>query len=86
MIPLITTIFLIGYATIVFEEQIRISKTASALVTGVLCWTAYILSTNNIKLIDSQLIHHFSDASQILFFLLGVMTIVEVMGHGYGKN
>ncbi len=79
MIPTITIIFLLGYATIVFEEQIRISKTASALVTGVLCWTAYMLGTNDVELVDSQLIHHFADASQILFFLMGAMTIVEVM-------
>ena len=79
MISLITIIFLLGYTAIVFEEKIKINKTASALVTGVLCWTVYIIGKNDVELVESQLIHHFADASQILFFLLGAMTIVEVM-------
>ncbi len=79
MVSIIIIIFLLGYAAIVFEEQIKINKTASALVTGVLCWTVYMLGTNDVEFVDSQLIHHFADASQILFFLMGAMTIVEVM-------
>ncbi|MBL7816232.1 MAG: sodium:proton antiporter NhaD [Saprospiraceae bacterium] len=79
MLTAIIIVFLLGYSAIVFEEYIKINKTASALVTGVLCWTIYMLGKNNVELVENELIHHFSEAAQILFFLLGAMTIVEVM-------
>lgn len=41
----IIVVFAIGYAAIVFEHQIKINKTASALVTGILCWAIYILGS-----------------------------------------
>ena len=79
MLTAITIIFLLGYAAIVLEEHIKINKTASALVTGVLCWTVYALNIHNAELVENQLIHNFAEAAQILFFLLGAMTIVEIM-------
>ena len=36
-------IFVLGYTAIALEHNIRIDKAASALVTGVLCWTVYVL-------------------------------------------
>jgi Na+/H+ antiporter NhaD/arsenite permease-like protein len=79
MLTAIVLIFLVGYAAIVFEEKTKINKTASALVTGVLCWTVYAVGIHNPELVEKQLIHNFAEAAQILFFLLGAMTIVEVM-------
>ncbi len=79
MLTAITIIFLLGYVAIVFEEKTKINKTASALVTGVLCWTVYALGKNDTELVENQLIHNFAETAQILFFLLGAMTIVEVM-------
>lgn len=79
MLTIIVIIFLLGYSAIVFEEHIKINKTATALVTGVLCWTIYAIGTHNTELVENQLIHNFAEAAQILFFLLGAMTIVEVM-------
>ena len=79
MLTTIVIIFLLGYSAIVLEEYIKINKTASALVTGVLCWTVYMLGKNDVHLVENQLIHNFAEAAQILFFLLGAMTIVEVM-------
>lgn len=79
MLITITIIFLLGYSAIVFEEHTKINKTASALVTGVLCWTVYAVGIHNPELVETQLIHNFAEAAQILFFLLGAMTIVEVM-------
>ena len=49
MLTAIILVFLLGYAAIVFEERIKINKTASALVTGVLCWTIYMVSKNDVK-------------------------------------
>ena len=76
---LIAIIFILGYAAIAFEHPIQINKTASALLTGVLCWVAYIMSNTNTELISEQLYHHIGQISGILFFLLGAMTIVELI-------
>jgi Na+/H+ antiporter NhaD/arsenite permease-like protein len=76
---LIVLVFIIGYAAIAFEHQIRLNKAASALVTGVLCWTLYIVFTENKELVNEQLLHHLGELSQILFFLMGAMTIVELI-------
>jgi Na+/H+ antiporter NhaD/arsenite permease-like protein len=69
----------LGYLAIALEHQININKAASALVTGVLCWTIYILATENKELVVENLTHHLGELSQILFFLLGAMTIVELI-------
>ncbi|MFI5134181.1 MAG: sodium:proton antiporter NhaD [Chitinophagales bacterium] len=79
MTGLIIFIFIAGYVAIAFESTIKINKAATALVTGVLCWTVYILSTDNKAAVSGQLVHHFGDLSQILFFLMGSMTIVELI-------
>jgi Na+/H+ antiporter NhaD/arsenite permease-like protein len=84
MITAIIIVFIIGYACIAFEEFIYVNKAASALITGVLCWTLYILSNNDTKAIDTALMHHFSDIASILFFLLGAMTIVELIDAHHG--
>jgi Na+/H+ antiporter NhaD/arsenite permease-like protein len=79
MTAIIIIIFIIGYAAIAFEHSIRINKAATALVTGVLCWTVYILGAPDHNIVNEQLIHHLGELSQILFFLLGAMTIVELI-------
>ena len=73
----ITTIiiFILGYLAIAFEHPLKINKTASALVTGVLVWTVYAISTGS----TSALGHHLASTSEILFFLLGAMTLVELV-------
>src|SRR5262249_21130176 len=53
-------------------------KAASALLTGGLCWTAYVLGSEP-YVVNEQLLHHLSDLAQILFFLLCAMTIVELI-------
>jgi len=79
MIELLIVIFIIGYALIAFEHQIKINKSATALITGVLCWTIYILFSSDTHLINKQLTGHLGELSGILFFLLGAMTIVELI-------
>lgn len=68
-------IFILGYLAIAFEHPLKINKTATALVTGVLVWTAYAISTGS----TSALGHHLASTSEILFFLLGAMTLVELV-------
>jgi len=76
---LMVLIFVLGYLAIAFEHGIKINKAASALITGVLCWTVYILSETDKDLVSSQLAEHLSTISGILFFLLGAMVIVELI-------
>jgi len=78
MIALIITVFTIGYLCIMFEHAIKINKAASALITGILCWTVYILHSPDKEIVGEQLAHHLGELSGILFFLLGAMTIVEL--------
>jgi NhaD family Na+/H+ antiporter len=75
----IIIIFILGYLAIAFEHTIRLNKAATALVTGVLCWTVYILFAEDKEVVSEQLSHHVGELSQILFFLMGAMTIVELI-------
>jgi Na+/H+ antiporter NhaD/arsenite permease-like protein len=82
MFTLIIIVFVLGYAAIAFEHSININKAASALLTGVICWSIFILATDGEmekEHILSELMHHFGGISGILFFLLGAMTIVELI-------
>src|SRR6187401_973566 len=71
--------FILGYFAITLEHKIKINKAATALVTGVICWTIYILFQSDKHLVSEQLIEHLGEVSGILFFLLGAMTIVELI-------
>jgi Na+/H+ antiporter NhaD/arsenite permease-like protein len=75
---LLILIFCIGYLLITLEHTIHINKTATALVTGVLCWTVYILNSDA-HLVTHQLLEQLGEISSILFFLMGAMTIVELI-------
>lgn len=79
MIVIITTIFVLGYAAIALEHKLKLNKAASALITGVLCWTVYSIYMPDKNLINEQLTAHLGELSGILFFLLGAMTIVELI-------
>ncbi len=77
---LIIAVFSIGYMAIVLEYYIKINKTAVALLIGAVCWTIYLyssLSPASENLL--QLGHHVADVSQIIFFLMGAMTLVELI-------
>jgi Na+/H+ antiporter NhaD/arsenite permease-like protein len=76
---LILFIFIAGYVAIAFEQSLKVNKAASALITGVLCWTVYILHSNDVHAVSEELVHGFGEIASILFFLLGAMTIVELI-------
>jgi Na+/H+ antiporter NhaD/arsenite permease-like protein len=79
LIAVIAT-FVIGYLLIALEHPVKINKTATALITGVLCWTIYALSgIDDHHHVTEHLRHHLGSISEILFFLLGAMTIVELI-------
>lgn len=76
---LIIAIFILGYAAIAFEHSIKVNKAASALITGVLCWTVYIIFASDKEAVVGELTGHIGELSGILFFLLGAMTIVSLI-------
>jgi Na+/H+ antiporter NhaD/arsenite permease-like protein len=79
LLAAIVTIFVITYAAIALEQPIKVNKSASALVGAGLLWTVYALSSGDYALIDQQLDASVSTTAQIVFFLIGAMTIVEVI-------
>lgn len=78
MTALILTFFIIGYFLIAFEHNFNINKAGIALLTGVLCWSIYAMVSPGLHL-NENLAHHLGEISQIIFFLLGAMTIVELI-------
>lgn len=76
---LLIAVFLTGYLAITLEHNIKINKASSALVTGVLCWMIYMISTGDTHTVNHHLSEHLSEITGILFFLLGAMTIVELI-------
>jgi Na+/H+ antiporter NhaD/arsenite permease-like protein len=75
----IVVIFIIAYVAIALEHPIRINKSASALVGAGLLWTVYALFGGDHTVIGSQLNESVASTAQIVFFLIGAMTIVEVI-------
>jgi Na+/H+ antiporter NhaD/arsenite permease-like protein len=72
-------VFVIGYCCIIFDRFLKLDKAASAIITGVLCWSILISGTAEKGGILEQLMAHTGDIAAILFFLLGAMTIVELI-------
>lgn len=83
---LIIIIFVLGYVAIAFEHPLKVNKAASALITGVLCWTVYAAQHHTSEEAVEELISHLGEIASILFFLLGAMTIVELIAshNGFG--
>lgn len=79
MLIALTLIFIIGYVAIALEHPLRINKAASAILTGTICWSVYILSVDDKTVVSAQLMEHLGNVAGILFFLLGAMTIVELI-------
>lgn len=76
---LLIVFFVLGYVAIAFEHPLGINKAASALMTGVLCWLIYFFEAHVTTEATEQLMHHLGEIASILFFLLGAMTIVEMI-------
>jgi Na+/H+ antiporter NhaD/arsenite permease-like protein len=72
-------VFVLGYVAIAFEHPLKLNKAASALITGVVCWTIYMLQSDSTEKVGDELLNHLGEIASILFFLLGAMTIVELI-------
>lgn len=76
---------MVGYILIAFEQKIRVNKAATALILAVASWWLILFESrhHDIRVVE-QLSGHLADISQILFFLIGAMTIVEVIDSHHG--
>ncbi len=80
---IVVLVFVAGYIAIAFEHRFRLDKAATALITGVLCWLVYFVQSASPDASADALLHHVGSIASILFFLLGAMTIVELIdSHG----
>ena len=93
MALLIVVVFILGYALIALEHPLKIDKAASALLTGVFCWLVLTFGIEAMpaygeiasahpdtqSYITHSLAEHLGKIAEILFFLLGAMTIVELV-------
>lgn len=132
MFLLMVIIFILGYLAIALEHPLRVDKSASALLIGVLTWAVYAMNAdsiialgysptwthatetakdvinyivpqysqtaeipkelnhaieitnNSLHFVKTELAHHLIEISEILFFLLGAMTIVETVDQYQG--
>ena len=93
---LIVIVFCIGYLCIALESLTRVNKAAIALLMCVCCWTLLMMgpgayypgvAENGLLHHISEVIeHHLGDAAGTLFFLMGAMTIVEIVDSNGGFN
>ena len=72
-------IFVVVYASIALEHPLKISKSATALFGAGLLWTVYALSIGDQGRLGHELDETVTATARITFFLLGAMTIVEVI-------
>jgi Na+/H+ antiporter NhaD/arsenite permease-like protein len=79
VITALVIVFVIAYSAIALEHPIKINKSASALVGAGLLWTIYALSMSDAQAVSGQLGESLMGTAQIVFFLMGAMTIVEVV-------
>lgn len=76
---LLVLLFVLAYAGIALEHPLRVSKSATALLAAGLLWTVHALSGGTPREISAQLGESLMGTAQIVFFLMGAMTIVEVV-------
>ena len=79
MNSLLIAIFVLTYAAIAFEHPLKINKSATALIGAGLLWTVYALLGPEAKEVDAAIGESLMSTAQIVFFLMGAMTIVEVV-------
>lgn len=72
-------VFVVAYAAIALEHPLNVNKSASALIGAGLLWTVYALATGDHALVSKELADSLGATAQIVFFLLGAMTVVEVV-------
>jgi Na+/H+ antiporter NhaD/arsenite permease-like protein len=79
MLTALVIVFVLAYASIALEHPLKVNKSASALIGAGLLWTIYALLGGDHHLVSENLKESVAATAQIVFFLMGAMTIVEVV-------
>ena len=89
MVVALVTIFIVGYFFIAMEHPFKINKTATALMLGTLLWTVFTFCHNIFDpsmsieawhdFLKEELVGNLGETAEIVFFLLGAMTIVTLI-------
>ena len=113
MLTTLLVLFIVGYLAIALEHPLRVDKTASALLLGMLMWVIYAMGAESVVpvvsadcfrhfmethpgleskslheqalqyVLNVDIVEHLGDIMQTLLFLIGAMTIVEMVDvHG----
>ena len=98
----IIAVFILGYALIATESLTKVNKAAIALLMFVCCWTLYVfepapfvqlmhpdskgVGEEVTQFVNDVITHHLGDTATTLFFLMGAMTIVEIVDQNGGFN
>ncbi|KAM3742817.1 hypothetical protein ACB098_07G096800 [Castanea mollissima] len=72
-------LFGIGYAGIIFEESLAFNKSGVGLLMAVSLWAVRSIGAPSTDIAVSELTNASAEISEIVFFLLGAMTIVEII-------
>lgn len=93
---LIVAVFVLGYFMIAIESLTKINKAAIALLMFVGCWTIFMFDPGQYlataigdkipQAVSEVIEHHLGTTSTTLFFLMGAMTIVELVDQNGGFN
>lgn len=92
----IVIVFVVGYAFIALESFTKVNKAAVALLMFAVCWALFMISPESyvhapadgsvLDMVNTSLEGHLGSTSTTLFFLLGAMTIVEIIDQNGGFN
>lgn len=89
-ITIICLAFVIGYAFIAIESVTKVNKAAVAILMCVICWTLLALGHDTLGLphfeLDESIERNLGETGTTLFFLMGAMTIVEIVDQHGGFN
>ena len=92
----IVALFVFGYFCIAIESVTKINKAAIALLMFVGCWTLFMVNPGSYvpgavgdkiaSTVSTVIEHHLGSTATTLFFLMGAMTIVELVDQNGGFN
>ena len=90
---IIVAVFIFGYACIALEHGTKINKAPVALLMCAICWTLYTIGVSagmftphHGDTVSATMLHHLSETCEIIVFLMGAMTIVEIVDANGGFN
>lgn len=86
MTTAIVLVFIVGYLFIACESLTKINKAAIALLMAVLCWSLYNFGFGATPEHTEAFVSSLGETCEILLFLMGAMTIVEVVDTNGGFN